>query len=122
MQNENNAAGQYGYAMKKGRKTAARDRLKKKDPYLAVLDDIVDDKVCQSVDLGEIDVPSQLIIGTKNSSRANAFSSDFMPILNEKSEFANSWIPRARRCEKISQRQPLLLSDEQRDPGGLVQP
>ena len=92
MQNENNAAGQYGYAMKKGRKTAARDRLKKKDPYLAVLDDIVDDKVCQSVDLGEIDVPSQLIIGTKNSSRANAFSSDFMPILNEKSEFANSWM------------------------------
>ena len=97
MQNDNSAAGQYSYAMKKGRKTVLKDRFNKKDPYLPILDDIIGDQTCQSVELGQLDVPSELIIGTKNPSRANAFSSDFMPILNEKSEFANSWMHVCRK-------------------------
>ncbi len=92
MNTDTDAYQQYLYARRKARKTLFHDRLKRKDPYLKVLDHIVDERKCRPVDLGIIDVPSELIVGTRTDGRALSFSSDFMPLLNEKSEFASKWM------------------------------
>ncbi len=92
MNHDNEAYSQYLYARKIARKTLFHDRLHKRDPYLKVLDDIVDDKTCKAVYLGHIDAPAELIVGTKTQGRSLSFSSNFMPLLGEKSEFAVKWI------------------------------
>ena len=83
---------QYLYARKIGRRTARHDRINRHDPYLKVLDRIVDDRTCRTETLGTIDVPADLIVGTKTEGRSISFSSDFMPLLNERSEFAEKWM------------------------------
>ncbi len=92
MSHENEAYSQYLYARRIAKKTAFHDRLNKRDPYLEVLDDLVDESSCKAVRLGHIDAPAELIVGTKTQGRALSFSSDFMPLLSEKSEFAVKWI------------------------------
>ena len=89
---DSEALQQYLYARRKGRRTVFHDRVRQRDPYLKILDSIVDESTCSKEPLGLIDVPSHLIIGTLTRSRSVSFSSDFMPLLNEKSEFAHKWI------------------------------
>ena len=61
-------------------------------PCLPVLDDFVSAKnIASQVDLGIVQVPAELIVGTKTRGRMNAFSSNFMPILEEGTEFADKW-------------------------------
>ena len=89
---ENEARQQYLYARKIAKHTSGNRRLHRQDPFLEVLDNIVDTSKCSAVSLGQIDVPAEMIVGTVNEGRAISFSSDFMPLLNEKSEFAQKWI------------------------------
>ena len=64
-----------------------------KYPYLQALDDILSyTEVQREVSLGLLDIPLEMISGTKTSGRQNAFSCDFMPLLGEKTEFATKWI------------------------------
>lgn len=61
-------------------------------PYLPILDDFVSsDRFTQSVDLGMIQLPMRLIVGTRTSGRTRAFARNFMPLLAENSEFALKW-------------------------------
>ena len=83
---------QYDYAHKKARKDYLISRIKRKNPYLVALDDIVDEHECTIKNLGEIDVPSELIVGTKTVGRRSSFSHNFMPLLSNKSEFAHKWM------------------------------
>ena len=41
--------------------------------------------------LGLIDLPLSMITGNKESARSNAFANNFMPLLDEDSEFAIKW-------------------------------
>ena len=92
MEISSEALQQYEYALRKGKKTLFHARMHKEDPYLKSLDSIADANKLNSIDLGQIEVPSHLIVGTKTQARATSFSSDFMPLLNDKSEFAAKWI------------------------------
>ena len=61
-------------------------------PYLAALDDILPD--CDSMphrQMGLIEIPVELIAGTKTRARQNSFAPDFMPLLEPDSEFAAKW-------------------------------
>ena len=63
-----------------------------KSPCLPVLDDFVSaSNAANAVDLGIVQIPSELIVGTKTRGRTNAFSSNFMPILEDGTEFADKW-------------------------------
>lgn len=63
-----------------------------KSPCLPVLDDFVSaSNAANTVDLGIVQIPSELIVGTKTRGRTNAFSSNFMPILEDGTEFADKW-------------------------------
>lgn len=61
-------------------------------PYLAALDDICPD--CSTLahkSLGIIEIPVDMIAGTKTRARQNSFSAGFMPVLEQDTEFAIKW-------------------------------
>lgn len=82
----------YLEAMKLGRKEY-RNRINKGQyPYLPVLDEILSHvKIEKEVNLGIVQVPLRLIIGTSTRARTNAFAGNFMPILDWGSEFSAKW-------------------------------
>lgn len=61
-------------------------------PYLPVLDHITQYAgVRREIYLGLMDIPLNLVVGTATESRASAFASNFMPLLDMGSEFASKW-------------------------------
>ena len=44
------------------------------------------------VDMGVIEVPTEQVVGTKSAGRRSAFASDFMPLLDMDTEFAQKWM------------------------------
>ena len=61
-------------------------------PYLPVLDDFVSrDRLNRGVDLGLLQIPLEFVVGTCTGIRTNAFARNFMPLLDEDSEFAYKW-------------------------------
>ena len=82
---------QYHYALKAGKRNVREQRRAGLSAHPEVLDDIVNVYDCSQERLGEIDVPANLIVGTKTSARTLSFSASFMPLLKDKSEFASKW-------------------------------
>ena len=61
-------------------------------PYLPVLDDFVSrDRLNRGTDLGLLQIPLEFVVGTCTGVRTNAFARNFMPLLEEDSEFAAKW-------------------------------
>lgn len=86
------ASEHYQKALKQGRKSHRESVHQGQYPYLRALDDLLEDSlVAGQVDLGVIEIPIDMIVGTKTAGRTNSFSSDFMPLLNEHSEFGWKW-------------------------------
>ena len=87
----------YHEALRLGQKEYRARVAKGESPFLPVLEDVVPaEKLGSGVELGVVQVPSELIVGTKSRSRVNAFAANFMPILEENSEFADKW---CRLCD-----------------------
>lgn len=64
-----------------------------KDPYLPVLDQILQNvKIKKEVRQGIREIPLKQVIGTKTEGRTRAFASNFMPLLEPNSEFADKWM------------------------------
>jgi basic membrane lipoprotein Med (substrate-binding protein (PBP1-ABC) superfamily) len=62
------------------------------DPYLPVLDDrLPPEQITGTVSLGLVQVPAELIVGTKSAGRTTAFARNFMPLLEPGTEFADKW-------------------------------
>lgn len=62
------------------------------NPYLPVLDALVSpEKSAHGKQLGLAYVPVDRIVGTKSEGRTNAFAPNFMPLLQENTEFAQKW-------------------------------
>ena len=79
------AAADYVKAMKLG---------KKEGDIVPVLDDILKEKnitAPREIPLGVVQIPSELVVGTKTSGRSSAFSKSFYPLLQENTEFAAKW-------------------------------
>ena len=75
-------------AQKEFRACAARDEY----PYLPVLEDFVPaDRLNRGNDLGTVQVPLEFVVGTLTGGRTNAFARNFMPLLDDGSEFALKW-------------------------------
>lgn len=84
---------EYNRALKAGQKEHKELLFAGKDPYPAVLDDILPAENIETVvDVGLVDIPTKLIVGTKASGRATAFTGNFLPLLGLDSEFAYKWI------------------------------
>jgi len=86
------AIADYEKAYKLGKRDYQARMLRGENPTLPVLDDILPVKGSYSeVPLGLVQIPVELIVGTKTNTRSNAFSANFMPILATKTEFAYKW-------------------------------
>ena len=61
-------------------------------PYLPVLEDFVPaDRLSRGNDFGTVQIPLEFVVGTLTGGRTNAFARNFMPLLDESSEFALKW-------------------------------
>ncbi|MGN0322246.1 MAG: BMP family ABC transporter substrate-binding protein [Oliverpabstia sp.] len=79
------AATDYVKAMKLG---------KKEGDTVPVLDDILKEKnitAPREIPLGIVQIPSELVVGTKTAGRSSAFSKSFYPLLQDNTEFASKW-------------------------------
>ena len=82
----------YEQALKLGQKKYREQTSKGAYPYLPVLDEILARTEIESrVNLGTIDIPLEMIVGTSTEGRTTAFASNFMPLLEPTSEFAMKW-------------------------------
>ena len=83
---------EYRAAHKAGQKDYRAHVARGQNPYLPVLDDIlVNVNIVATEPLGLVNMPSESIVGTKTSGRHTAFAPNFMPLLEEDTEFATKW-------------------------------
>lgn len=61
-------------------------------PYLSALDDFLPyERIAGEKYIGVIEIPLDLVAGTKTAGRQNSFANNFMPLLEENTEFAYKW-------------------------------
>lgn len=82
----------YREALKAGQKEKRQRVSKGQYPYLPVLDDMMSkERMNSGTRLGIMQIPSEFIVGTKTGGRTTAFAANFMPLLDENTEFAAKW-------------------------------
>ena len=82
----------YRDALKRAQKEFRSCTAKGESPYLPVLDEFVSQEdLLRTVDLGTIQVPLEFVVGTQTDGRTQAFARNFMPLMEEESEFAFKW-------------------------------
>lgn len=88
---------EYTNALKLGKKYYAAAMARKEDPYPRVLEKELGESTGTSmVKIGLMDIPIERIVGTWAEGRKAAFAGNFMPLLDQGSEFAQKWM---RLCE-----------------------
>lgn len=84
---------EYRKARQMGQKESKLCQSRGGSPYLPVLDNILsEEETCGEVDLGLVEIPVELIVGTRTVGRSQAFSRGFLPLMAEDSEFAHKWM------------------------------
>ena len=87
------AAEQYAKALKNGQKYYKSAESAGQDPYPAVLDRLLETvTIVRQEELGLVNIPSELIVGTKSAGRTAALAGNFMPLLAAETEFGTKWI------------------------------
>ncbi len=80
----------YYAALRQGRRYVSERRSQKQSGLLRVLEPLLSE-FCREIPLGLYEIPLKKIRGTYAVGRAGALSGDFMPLLDEKSEFSYKW-------------------------------
>lgn len=87
------AADEYAKALRDGQKEYRELELAGRNPYPAVLDEILPEgSVNGTVNVGLVEIPSRRIVGVKSAGRITAFTPSFRPLLGRNTEFAQKWI------------------------------
>ena len=82
----------YRYAQKLGQKESRARTSAGLSPELPALEELVTpEQLLLGVDLGIVQIPAEWIVGTKSRARGAAFAPNFMPIMEENTEFAQKW-------------------------------
>lgn len=82
----------YRKALRLGQKEFRSSVLKGTYPYLQALDEILEHTAVEYTEpLGVVNIPLASIVGTKTAGRKTAFAGNFMPLLDEDTEFAQKW-------------------------------
>ena len=83
---------QYTHALKSGQKYAKAAEAAGLEPGPAVLESLIGAAAVRQEELGLIDIPADLIVGTKFAGRTAALAGNFMPLMETDSEFAHKWM------------------------------
>lgn len=82
----------YKNALRAGQRAYRACVARGQSPYLEVLDEILSGvNIVAQEPLGLVDIPAESIVGTKTNGRHTAFAANFMPLLDEGTEFAVKW-------------------------------
>lgn len=82
----------YKEALKLGQKEKRQLVSRGQYPYLSVLDDMMSkERLNTGKYIGVMQIPAEFIVGTKTEGRTNAFAANYMPLLEEGTEFAFKW-------------------------------
>ena len=82
----------YLDAQRRGKKEQKKCIALGRFPYLPVLDEILTHQnILTEQNLGLVQIPLDNVVGTSTRGRTYAFAANFMPILDERSEFACKW-------------------------------
>lgn len=91
--NRTEAFDEYARALRAGQREYKELLNAKREPYPAVLDDILSDITTETTqNVGLVEIPADQIVGTKSAGRISAFSAGFLPLLDADSEFAGKWV------------------------------
>ena len=83
----------YEKALKGAKKDYQRHVSNGEYPYLPALEDIVSvADIAYEDNIGLVQIPAHLIVGTAYMGRTNSFASNFLPLLDKDTEFAKKWI------------------------------
>ena len=83
---------EYNNARRLAQKAARSAMSNGRYPYLPALDEFISrEDISGEEPLGIVDIPLNKIAGTKTSGRKNSFANNFMPLLDEGTEFATKW-------------------------------
>lgn len=83
---------EYVEALKLGKRECKACMSGGRFPYLPVLDDIISGEEIQTEqNMGLVQVPLEFVVGTATKGRTTAFAANFMPILDDQTEFAEKW-------------------------------
>lgn len=100
---------EYEKALRQGRKTYRQHLSAGEYPYLQFLDEILSySSVIREESLGLIELPLELVVGTKSRGRGQSFSADFMPLLELRTEFAYKWCSLLESLEEEGLRDPIV--------------
>ena len=84
---------QFNQALKLGQKYYKNAISRGIYPYPQVLDELVNENQSEGrIELGLVDIPAELIVGTRTAGRRAAFAGNFMPLLGPETEFGLKWI------------------------------
>lgn len=81
----------YRSALKAGQKEYRACVAAGINPYPEILDELVDAPSLQQVRLGLVEIPTELIVGTKTAGRQYSFTRSFLPLMDEFTEFCYKW-------------------------------
>ncbi len=98
----------YRKAQKSGEKSYLSHVARGQYPYPPTLEDLLPDmKLYATENLGVIQIPSDLVVGTSTSGRKTAFAPNFMPLLAQDTEFAAKWSELCKAHEEEGIREPV---------------
>ena len=87
------AVQQFNASLRLGKKYYNACAAKGENPFPLVLNELIDEKVLgNTVKIGLVDIPMDRIVGTWTGGRKSAFAGNFMPLLDENTEFGSKWI------------------------------
>ncbi len=84
---------EYDLALKRGQKEYRELVMARRDPYPAVLDELLEEGIPDTAqNIGLLEIPAERIVGVKSRGRITAFTAGFRPLLDRNSEFAHKWV------------------------------
>lgn len=83
---------EYRKAYRLGRRVYRTSLAHGESPFLPVLEQIIQHSaIASQQSLGLVEIPLELIVGTYYAGRQPAFTHGFLPLMSEKTEFAEKW-------------------------------
>ena len=100
----------YNEARKLAEKAIHKAVVSGEYPYLPVLDEILDTQKSYSTrQIGIMEIPLEMVVGTKTAGRSNTFACNFMPAASPESEFALKWTNFYRSQNEEGMRDPVIV-------------
>ena len=100
----------YNKAQKAGLKAYKSAISQGRYPYLPVLDEILShESIDGEINLGVEEIPLKHVVGTSTFGRTQAFASNFMPLLEEMTEFSVKWASLATYQEEEGIQDPIKV-------------